>query len=263
MKVMHHEIGRDMLYKVWNTIDGAMIIYTYTDGGSIVFADEIFPIQKGALCFIGPSTRHYTMPEIPSKYDRSKIFVPMETVQRLLNAVPSTSGIHNLFLNNSVIYAKIPTEVQDKIENIFQKAADAEGRQEGAEEITVCAFFELMVYLKEYTVLHTEAPNDFLSGAIEYINSNYSKKISLEDICENVHISKYHLCRRFKETVGMTVMEYVQETRVAAAKSMLANSNLRIEEISEQCGFGCLSYFSQIFKQRTGISATQYRKSAR
>ncbi len=54
-----------------------------------------------------------------------------------------------------------------------------------------------------------------------YINNNYSKAISLEDICKEIHISKYHFCRKFKQVMGITVMEYILKTRVAAAKIFL------------------------------------------
>ena len=67
MNIMHHDVGRDKLYKTWNTPSSAMIIFTYSNGGSIVFADKMLPIKRGALCFIAPSTRHYTMPGIPSE----------------------------------------------------------------------------------------------------------------------------------------------------------------------------------------------------
>ncbi|MBQ9131438.1 MAG: helix-turn-helix transcriptional regulator [Clostridia bacterium] len=259
MEIMHHEIGRDALYKIWNTIPGAMIIYIYTEGGNIVFADQIFPMKKGTLCFIGPDTPHYTMPDIPARYDRSKIFLSFEAVRHLLNALPADGGMQRLFLGNSVIYAQIPPELQEEVERVFAQAAA--GRKEGLEELVACSFFQLMVYLKKYTVQPMGSPDDFLFRAVEYINRSYAKRITLEDVCEVIHVSKYHFCRRFKSLMGMTVMEYIQETRIAAAKTLLLNSELRIEEIAEQCGFSGLSYFSQIFKQRTGISATQYRRS--
>ena len=260
MNVMHHDIGRDRYYKIWNTTKEAMIIYTYSDGGSMVFADKMFPIKKGALCFIASAVRHYTMPNQPSEYDRSKIFVSMDVVHQLLNLMSVNSEMYNLYSNNSVVYAQIPVNFRKEIEIIFADAEGAMLKKDCFEELLISSFFRLMIYLKRFTVQHIPSPDDFLSKAIEYINLSFFKKISLNDICESIHVSNYHFCRRFKRVMGMTVMDYIQQTRMANAKNLLKNSNLGIEMIAEQCGFSSLSYFSQIFKQSTGISASLYRK---
>lgn len=261
MKIIHHELGRDKLYKTWHTIDGAMIIYTYTDGGNIVFSDHIFPIAKGALCYISPSTSHYTMPDAPSAYDRSKIFISVDDLNRLLSALPESSEMRELFSNNSVVYAQIPQDHQERVEEIFQRSCESLQENDIMNEQLLCSFLELMIYLKKYTVHHVCIPSDLLSRAVAYINRHYSKNITLEDICREVYVSKYYFCRKFKDMMGMTVMEYISKTRLSAAKAMLKSSNMSIEAISERCGFSSVSYFSQSFKKQMGISATKYRKS--
>lgn len=261
MNVIHHEIGRDKLYKTWNTPSMAMIIYTYSDGGSIVFADKMLPIKRGALCFIAPSTRHYTMPSTPSEYDRSKIFIPPESLSRLLNALPEGNEMRRLFSQSSAVYANIPEHLFFEIEKIYAEAHRAMIEGDCFEEALLSSFLGLMLHLKRHTVQHIAAPDDFLSKTIGYINANYSKKISLANLCDNIHMSKYHFCRRFKSMMGITVADYLRETRISNAKSMLADSKMSIDEIADACGFSSLSYFSQIFKSCVGMSASQYRKA--
>lgn len=263
MNIMHHEIGRDKLYKIWHTTNKPMIIYTYTDGGSIVFADKIFPIKKGTLCYIDSSTRHYTMPASPSEYDRSKIFLTVENMQSLLAALQNDSEVRRLFSDSSAVYAQIPDHLFDSIENIYSEASEAMESGECFEEVMTSAFLQLMIYIKKYTDRHIPAPDDLLSKAISYINAHYREEITLDGLCEYIHISKYHFARKFKDAMGITVMEYIRVTRIESAKNMLANSEMRIEEISEACGFSGLSYFSQIFRASVGMSASQYRKNAR
>ena len=261
MKILHHEIGRDKLYKIWNAIPGAMIIYTYTEGGSIVFADKIFPITRGTLCYIGPAIPHYTVPDVPALYDRSKLFLSADTVSKLLNVLPESNDLWELFSKSSVIYAQIPEELMGEVEAIFDRANRALTEQNGMEEIAVSAFFELMVYLKRYAIRQLGSPNSFLPKAVDYINRHYSEPITLDDVCRTAFVSKYYFCRRFKDMMGMTVMEYICQTRLSAAKGMLLHTDLRIEEIAERCGFSGPSYFSQIFKKRVGMSATAYRRT--
>ena len=263
MNIMYHERGRDKLYKIWHTTNKPMIIYTYTDGGSIVFADKMFPIKRGALCYIDASAVHYTMPAIPSEYDRSKIFLPFENMQGLLASLPKDGEMRRLFSDSSAVYAQIPDHLFEMVENIYREAFDAGQSGNCFDETVTSAFLRLMICLKKYTVQYISAPDDVLSKAISYINVHYREEITLDGLCEYIHISKYHFARKFKNSMGMTVMEYIRATRIESAKNMLASSNMRIEEISEACGFSGLSYFSQIFRASVGMSASQYRKNAR
>ena len=61
----------------------------------------------------------------------------------------------------------------------------------------------------------------------------------------------------------MTAMEYVLKTRIAAAKGLLLSGTLSVNEISERCGFSSISYFSQKFKEETGVTASEFRRVKR
>ncbi len=260
MEVLHHDIGRDPLYKIWHYINGNMIIYMYSDGGSIVFQDKIYPIKKGALCFIGADKQLHTMPDNPSIYNRSKIIIPENIVRGFLNLQPEKDDFYNLFTSNSVVYAQIPPDKADDIETIFKEAEVAFSEKERDTQTIMCCFFRLLIYIKKYATEHTSLPDDFMTTVIEIINRNYSQDISLDRLCSEIHMSKYHFCRKFKNTMGITVMEYILKTRLAAAKDALLLNQMTIREISERCGFSSVSYFCQVFKQSTGITASAYRK---
>lgn len=256
MQISFHEKGRDPHYKIWHCIDGNMIIYMYTDGGNIVFQDKIFPIEKGVLCFIGADKRHYTMPEDPTSYERSKIYLPEMLVHRIAKLHSDQSAFCRMFFENSVIYARIPENERINVENLFCQANDSACSPESF----ICAFFRLMLYLEKYSVTNVCTPSNSISLAVDFINKNYSRQFSLDQLCAEIHMSKYHFCRKFRHLLGTTVMEYVLETRLAAAKNMLVETSLCISEISEKCGFSSVSYFCRVFRENFGVTALQYRK---
>ncbi len=260
MKVIHHDIGRDPMYKIWHCIDGNMIIYMHSEGGSIVFQDKIYPIKKGSLCFIGADKQHHTLPDNPATYDRSKIIVPDSCVKGYLNLLPEKDELYSLFANNSVVYAEIPPDVQKSVEFIYKEAEDALSESTKDFRTVMCCFFRLMSLIKKYTIEHIGLSDDFLTRAIDIINRRSSAQISLDDICREMHMSKYHFCRKFKSAMGITVMDYILKTRLVAAKNALATDNLTVNEISEQCGFSSISYFCQAFKKHVGMSALEYRR---
>ena len=261
MEISHHELGRDPLYKIWNYSNKNFMIFTYSEGGSFVFQDKVFAMQKGSLCFIKKGTYHYTMPETPEKYDRSKIYLSDEHFNRLLSLLSCDKDASKIF-SQSVAYAKVPDDKILEVEEIFSRANEAV--KNNKMEFISC-YFRLMSIVKEHNLekpesVKTNGLKDCVSVAIDFINKNYANPISLEEICKSVLTSKYHFCRKFKNAVGMTVMDYLTYTRCVVAKKLLAENNLTISEVSEKCGFSCLSYFCQKFKSLTGKTANQYRK---
>jgi len=258
MKVRFHDFGRDPMYKIWNKVDGNMILFIHSAGGSIVFQDVIYPMKRGTLCFLGNDKLHYTMPDKPWEYDRSKIVLPERTVYDILATVNQQTPFRKLFSENSAVLAVIPETMHSQVEQIYA-AADAAWKAQAPERV-VCCFFQLMVYLKEYAVDHLPTPSDPMSKAIAYINNNYAQPISLDSLCEQMHMSKYYFCRKFKSTMGMTVMDYVLNTRITTACKLLADQDLGIGEIAAQCGFSSASYFCQIFRKTMGVTASQYQK---
>ncbi len=258
MEIIVQQKGRDSLYKIWNRIDGHMIIHMCSDGGNIVFHDKLLPIKKGALCYIGPNIYHYTLPDVPQEYIRNKIFVSQETFRKILEVVPKDSSFYKQFNEKTVLYSQLPENIMTEVEEAFLEANKAH-KLELAPDF-ICYYLKLMTYIEKYSTENICASPDCVSKAIEYINLNYSNKISLDEICGSAYVSKHHLCRKFKATMGITVMEYILTTRIAVAKKMLAADDCSIGEISEACGFSSFAYFCQAFKKCTGISAKQYRK---
>lgn len=94
----------------------------------------------------------------------------------------------------------------------------------------------------------------------EYIDTHPEEKISLNMLAEKTGYAPSYLSKKFKEDTGMTVVEYIQKSKVEAAKLLLTTTEKEIEQISGELGFETRSYFSTLFKKQTGMSPTQYRE---
>lgn len=105
-----------------------------------------------------------------------------------------------------------------------------------------------------------ELRDDYVSSIVEFINKNYDKIESISQISEHFYISKYHLCRVFKNAMKLTVIEYLNQIRVKNACHLLEVSDYGISRISQLCGFNSVAYFSNVFRRLTGTSPSQYRK---
>ena len=257
MKIVLHEVGRDAHFKLWHalSLEENMIIYFHSGGGSIVCGESVYPIKPGALCFIGAGKYHYTMPDDPSVYDRSKMFFSAKLLRGVI-ALASDGRELSEFTYDSLVYAEIPEHYRDSVAEVFYEAM---AEKSGAMEVS--ALLRLIHLIEKYSTKSTASVSGALGGAIDYINKNIFGPITIDEICQEVHISKYHFCRRFKQSLGMTVMDYILKTRIILAKQMLEKESFSISDVSYRCGFSSVSYFCRVFKDTVGVSPLKYRKS--
>ncbi len=97
----------------------------------------------------------------------------------------------------------------------------------------------------------------------QYIEINYKKKLSLDDIADALHINSSYLSRVYKLKKGKNLFDAILNLRIEAAKDYLINTDKRTYEISELVGVEDSSYFSKMFKKITGMSPKEYRKQER
>ena len=258
-KCILHQRGVDPFYKIWHTTGENMIMYIHSGSGNIVTAEGSYEIGKGTLCFIGADKFHYTLPDNPEDYDRTKISLSDETFSKVLSMLPKEKRDSKSFKSTTLTYAKIDESAQKIVETIIddiENTSDPESR----DIVILGGYLRLMLFIYN-NVLQTSVSGGALQLAIDYINTHISQEITIDKICETVHISKYHFCRKFKAIVGSTVMDYVLKTRIAKAKNMLSTTDFSVGDISEKCGFCSIAYFCRVFKENEGLSPLKYRKT--
>ena len=95
---------------------------------------------------------------------------------------------------------------------------------------------------------------------LKYIENNYMNKITIENIAQEVGLSQSHFMKYFKNTMGTSFIEYLNEYRLTMASRLLLSSDSSILAIAEEVGFENLSYFNRTFKKRFGQTPREYRK---
>ena len=97
----------------------------------------------------------------------------------------------------------------------------------------------------------------------EYIEKNYSKKITLNDIAEELHANSSYLSRLYKKESGQNLFDVILKKRIEKAKVYMETTDRKIYEISQSVGFDDTGYFSRIFKRYTGVSPKEYQSGKR
>lgn len=96
-------------------------------------------------------------------------------------------------------------------------------------------------------------------SAISYIRDNLHQKLKLAQLADQYFLSYVQFSRRFKKATGATPQEYVAFLRLKKAKQLLTETNMKIEDIAESCGFSNAYYFSNFFRMHCQLSPSRYR----
>ncbi len=97
-----------------------------------------------------------------------------------------------------------------------------------------------------------------LQQAIDYIQDNLAEDISLQAIATEVNMSRYHFCRLFKKSTGITPYQYLIESRIERAKELLLRKHQSIMDVALQVGFSNQSHFTKHFKRLVGVTPKKF-----
>ena len=97
----------------------------------------------------------------------------------------------------------------------------------------------------------------------EYIETHLEDNITIQVLAEIVGLSMFHFARAFKESEGLSPHAYLIQCRVRRVQELLANTNLPLAEIAMASGFSDQSHCTRRFRERMGITPSNYRWSLR
>lgn len=109
----------------------------------------------------------------------------------------------------------------------------------------------------------SEAPNAgsyIVNQALEYMEENYSRKITLQSVADSCYVSQWYMSKLLNRYAGKSFYDILNTIRIHNAKQLLAGSCLKVGEIGEMVGYSDSAHFARIFKKLEGVSANAFRK---
>lgn len=123
----------------------------------------------------------------------------------------------------------------------------------------------LLIAVLSEILLLTNVPQqseNLIDTIIDYIAQNYALPLSNNDIGKKFGYHPNYINRLFLKQTGVSMHQYILNYRLAQALTQIGYTKLPITDIAQQCGFGDYAYFSRLFKNRNGISPSEYRKKS-
>lgn len=112
---------------------------------------------------------------------------------------------------------------------------------------------------ENYKLSYDQRGNKRMAKVYTYINENYYKHITLQEISSIAKMSPVSFSRYFKENCGIGFVEYLNSIRTNKACYLLRETDYQVLEISRECGFGSISSFNKQFRKTEGVSPRHYR----
>jgi len=114
----------------------------------------------------------------------------------------------------------------------------------------------------QLTLKQSQMEPPSITRAKEFIARHLSEDISLDNVAQSAHMSRFYFCKMFRKHTGLNFTDYVSRLRIERAKELLMNPNLRVSEIAYEIGFQSLTHFNRVFRRLVGRAPTEFRVKA-
>lgn len=233
-----------------------------------VFNDEKYIVKEGDILILPPDILHAVYP-----IDNQELAYDALVFNKLMlgtgsNDRSSAECILPIVNGTSKITILLPrdlpnhNEFEECAKRIFACAKKNHPRYDLLLKSELLHFFFLLE--DNGNLIHHEASEISYSAIIrpslEYMNEHFVENITIEQLAQQIHLSKSYFMWCFKKAVGIGAIEYLTQLRLREARNLLISSQISISDVAYQCGYGNLSNFNRQFKKLVGCTPNEYRK---
>lgn len=236
-----------------------------------LIGNQMYELESGDIIVMDGRQLHKPiLTGDPDNYDRSIVEFSCDWILPLLEYMDLAFLLKPFQLNHHTVYKTENNRQFVEIENYVQKLETITKSSLSIEErnkrlkIKLIDFLFLIWDLKPFKVKKTENLTDekalYIQAVLDFIEENYRRKITLQEIADHVNLSKSYIVHLFKEQTGFTIMEYIMQYRLIQSMHLLnMNPEMPIKEVAYICGFESSAHYSRFFKENVGLPPKKYR----
>ena len=239
--------------------------------GKRIIGNNVSHFEPGDMVFIGSNVPHVWLSDQAFFEEGSllntksiTVYIDPKVFQQIFDSVKEMDGIKEMFSQASKginIYGETRNIIAQQLIELCSKTGfeKIEGLLHIMNLISVSTEKNLILEKDIYT--QTGQNLERLISVIKYIKDNFQEQITLKDVSEVSCMTIQSFCRFFKNRTKKTFSEYLRDIRINHACKLLIQLDRSISDISNLCGFISHSHFCKVFKDYTGQSPYQYKKS--
>ncbi|NLW48561.1 MAG: AraC family transcriptional regulator [Firmicutes bacterium] len=241
------------------------IIYVLEEELVIGLNNEIYTLKPRDILLINSSEVHFFVTP-PKKSNR----IILQFEPRLFGPFSAMMREHKFITPHLSSSNESQTQVHQSLERQTLSIIDEYSKMRQGFQLAIQArLYDFMVVLlrqvpmEKYSSLERSKHLkrlERLEHVFKYVAANYTKEITLNEIARTANFSVYHFTRFFKETTGMTFIQYLNNYRVSKAVKLLTETDDSITEVAFRSGFDSIKTFNRVFKHLKGCSPSSFKK---
>ncbi|MEY2963648.1 MAG: hypothetical protein RL754_909 [Bacteroidota bacterium] len=250
----------------WHYHPEIEITYIVKGKGIAFIGNKTVEFEPGMAFFMGPYLPHNFV-STDEDFEVGGIECwGLQFTQEWLNSFKESTALKNLF-------ASMPYGIN--LGKFAPEEHDAFSKIVGTNSLrSVSAFFELMALISERPDYVTIATNSAYSNVMsqkisqrmervsKYIQDHYTRTITLSEIADVASMTEQSFSRWFRQTSGLTFVDYLMQLRTTVASNLLINTNKPMSEVAAESGFNSSSSFNRAFLKVKGCSPREFRKQS-
>lgn len=244
----------------WNGMNRAdqdiyIFQYTLAGRGMIEIGEKPYPLSSGDAFIVKvPSNHQYYLPNDSHHWEFIYITLKGQEALKCWDFIIQNFG--------SVLKLKLDSSLLQLLFNLYRDTANKKISDSFIASLRAYEFImECYRYFKNLTNVSEEIPEN-IRKAVLYLKGNYHQpNISLEDIAQQANLSKHYFIKRFNECMNTSPLQYLTRVRIERAFILLRDTDITINEISQQVGYIDPNYFNKVFRRIVGTSPGQFRQN--
>ena len=259
--------GPSIFTDYWHYHPEIEITYIVKGEGLAFIGNKIVEFKAGQAFLIGPYLPHNFVASDEEEMIMDRECWGLQFTQEWLNSFKESAALGPLFkaMGFGVDLGQLTSQQHEDFTNIV-----------GTNSLkSMGSFFNLMASIAEgkelKTISTTSAYSNVMSQKIskrmervsKHIQDNYQRAITLSEISDVASMTEQSFSRWFRQTSGLTFIDYLMQLRTTVASHLLVNTNKPMSEVAEESGFNSSSSFNRSFLKVKGCSPREFRKQKR
>lgn len=251
----------------WHYHPELEITYIVQGEGLAFIGNKTIEFGPGQAFFLGPYLPHNFVGTSEEDVVLERECWGVQFTMEWLNSFKESNALQELFkaMGFGIHLGKLTHEEQEAFGNIVGEDALR----------SMGSFFHLLALIAERNTFKTIATNSAYSNVMshklsqrmervsKHIQANYQRSITLTEIADIASMTEQSFSRWFRQTSGLTFIDYLMQLRTTVASHLLVNTNKPMTEVAVESGFNSSSSFNRAFLKIKGCSPREFRKKKR